>query len=403
MAIFEYTATDKNGAAITDVVTAAGRKDAIEAIFARGMQPLDVKERLPEQGHKSMFGGTRLSGSDVEMFTRQLGSLLASGMSLSKALKLLCSEASKPAAKNVWTQIYQHVSNGMSLADSLRQWPKVFSTVYVAMVQAGETGGFIELVLSQIAEFREREQELKSRVQAALVYPVILLLLAVLITVFLLVYFIPRFSSIFADFGGSLPPLTQWIVGASGMLMQYWFIIAVVIIGGVIGVKNFIARPQGQEFVEKWILKLPIIGGLTARFAFVRFTRMLGTLINSGVPLIMALQVAKEAIGNQRLSSTVDGAIEKVRHGGTLSYGLRQCPELFSGTNVEMIAIAEESSRLGEELARLAQVNEKELDRHLKTAVSFAEPLMLFLMAALVGTIVVGMLLPIFNLQDLIH
>ncbi len=403
MAIFEYTATDKNGAAITDVITAAGRKDAIEAIFARGQQPLDVKERPAEQPRQSLFGSTRLSGSDVEMFTRQLGSLLASGMSLSKSLKLLCNEASKPAAKNVWTQIYQHVSNGMSLADSLRQWPKVFSTVYVAMVQAGETGGFIELVLSQIAEFREREQDLKSRVQAALVYPVILLLLAVLITVFLLVYFIPRFSSIFADFGGSLPPLTQWIVGASGVLMQYWFIIAAVIIGAVIGGKNFIARPQGQEFVEKWILKLPIIGGLTARFAFVRFTRMLGTLINSGVPLITALQVAKEAIGNQRLSSTVDGAIEKVRHGGSLSFGLRQCPELFSGTNVEMIAIAEESSRLGEELSRLAEVNEKELDRNLKTAVSFAEPLMLFLMAALVGTIVVGMLLPIFNLQDLIH
>ena len=402
MAIFEYTATDKDGKIITGVLNASGRKDAIGEIGRLSLQPIEIAEKNATR-NKSNFFSERLSSNDVEMFTRQLGSLLASGMSLSKALKLLCSEASKPAAAKIWLQVYKHVSNGMSLADSLRQWPKAFSSVYVAMVQAGETGGFMELVLSQIADFRTREQDLKSRVQAALVYPVILLLLAAIITIFLLVYFIPRFSSIFADFGGSLPTLTQWIVAASSLLMRYWFVIAAVIVIALVAVKNFIASEEGREYYEKWSLKIPIMGKLVSKFAFVRFTRMLGTLINSGVPLIKALQVAREAIGNKTLSITVSAAVDKVRDGGSLATGLRMCPELFSGANIEMIAIAEESSCLGEELTRLAEVNEKELDRNLKTAVSFAEPLMLFLMAALVGTIVVGMLLPIFNLQDLIH
>ena len=167
--------------------------------------------------------------------------------------------------------------------------------------------------------------------------------------------------------------------------------------------KSYLQRPKGKTTFERLLLKTPILGALIARFAFVRFGRMLGTLLNAGVPLLSALHVAKEAIGNKTLSSALDDAIERVRKGAALAHSLRQCPQLFSGSNIEMISIAEESSRLGQELSRLAEVNENELDRNLKTAVSFAEPAMLFFMAAFVGTIVIGMLLPIFNLQELIH
>ena len=224
-----------------------------------------------------------------------------------------------------------------------------------------------------------------------------------MILLFLLIYFIPRFSSIFAEFGGTLPPLTRGIVAVSQAVMHYWFIIAGIIVLAVVTVRSFLQREEGQAAFERWILNTPIIGKLNARFAFVRFARMLGTLLNAGVPLLAALRVAKEAIGYKTLSNTMNNAIEKVRKGVSLSQSLAECPQLFSGANIEMISVAEESSRLGEELLRLAEVNEKELDRNLKTAVSFAEPLMLFAMAALVGTIVIGMLLPIFNLQELIN
>ena len=344
-----------------------------------------------------------MTRKDIEMFTREISNLLASGLPLSRTLKLLGRESGKPAAKELWTKVHDHVANGRSLADTLSQWPKYFPSIYVAMVQAGETGGFLELVLGQIADFREREQDLKSRVQSALIYPLVLMILAICILLFLLVYFIPRFSSIFAEFGGTLPRLTEGIVSVSRFFMNYWLIIAGVVVFLVMIAKSYLAREEGKATFERWVLQSPVLGKLTAHFAFVRFARMLGTLLNAGVPLLSALHVAKEAIGNRTLANTMNDAIEKVRKGASLSQSLRECPKLFSGANIEMISIAEESSRLGEELTRLAEVNEKELDRNLKTAVSFAEPLMLFLMAGFVGTIVIGMLLPIFNLQELIH
>lgn len=403
MPVFLYKANDANGKEIVDTITSVSRKTAINELFSRGLSPLDVKEKTVGETKLERQHSTRVSGKDVESFTRELGNLLGAGMSLSKALRILSKESVKPGVKKLWTHINDNVSNGMSLADAMRQWPKVFSPIYIAMVQAGETGGFLELVLGQIADFRSRDRDLKGTVQAALVYPLILVVLAIFILLFLMTYFIPKFSSIFADFGGSLPKLTLVVVSMSQFLMSYWIFIAGGIVLVVLGIKNFLSREEGREAFERKILDIPIFGELSANFAFVRFSRMLGTLIESGVPLITALNVAKEAIGNLILSRAVGEAVDKVRKGGTLSESLKNCPKLFSGTKLEMISIAEESARLGEELIRLAKYNEQELDRNLKTAVSFAEPIMLFAMAGIVGTIVVAMLLPIFNLQELIN
>ena len=403
MPVFIYKATDEKGKVVTDTLAAPSRAAAIDALFAQGLSPSEVKENDPTVQPRSRHFGGRITRHDVEKYTRELGNLLASGISLSKTLKILGRESSKPAAKKLWSDIHDNVANGTSLADAMRQWPKCFPPIYIAMVQAGETGGFLELVLGQIADFRSREQDLRSRVQGALIYPIILTALAVMILIFLLVFFIPRFSSIFAEFGGSLPALTKAIVAVSQFVMRYWIFMAGAVVVSVLMGRSYLQRPDGKAAFERALLKTPIFGALTARFAFVRFSRMLGTLLNAGVPLISGLQVAREAIGNTTLSNAVDDAIDRVRKGASLAHSLRECPQLFSGSNIEMISIAEESSRLGEELARLAEVNEKELDRNLKTAVSFAEPAMLFFMAAFVGTIVIGMLLPIFNLQELIN
>lgn len=402
MPVFVYKAIDEKGNIVSDTMISSSRKAAVDELFVRGLNPSQVEEKKVEQKNTRRLSG-RLSRKDIEVFTRELGNLLSAGLPLSRALKILSRESAKPAAKKLWQDVHDNVANGMSLADTLRQWPRYFSSIYVAMVQAGETGGFLELVLEQIANFRSREQDLKNRVQSALIYPVILTVLAILILIFLLVYFIPRFSSIFNEFGGNLPALTQGIVAASGFVTKYWLFIAGAITLVVLIVRSYLQREEGKAAIEKWILETPVFGRLTARFAFVRFARMLGTLINAGVPLLTALHVAREAIGNRTLANTMNDSIEKIRKGVSLSQGLRECPKLFSGANIEMISVAEESSRLGEELTRLAEVNETELDRNLKTVVAFAEPAMLFFMAAFVGTIVIGMLLPIFNLQELMQ
>jgi type IV pilus assembly protein PilC len=270
-------------------------------------------------------------------------------------------------------------------------------------VRAGEAGGFLDVVLQQICDFRTREQELKGKVKAAMVYPAVLAVLACAVLVFLMTFFIPRFSGIFAEFGSKLPLLTRVIVALSGWLMHYGWIVLIVVIGAAAIAKRAAASDSGRRFFERAVLATPLLGTVVARFALVRFTRMLGTLVGAGVPLINALRVAKEALGNQTLSDTVGHAIEEVRRGSPLSRSLAGNSLLFPASVIEMIAVAEETGRLDKELVRLSIAYETDLDRNLRMLVALAEPALLILMAGIIGTVIVSMLLPVFTLQDLIH
>ena len=403
MSTFAYKAIDSTGQEIADKLVANDRSAAIEQLCGKDLNPISV-ERVQDKRAEGLFariGG--VSKREVDAFTRQLANLLAAGVPISRALGILNREASRTASKKLWAVIHDQVAGGMALADALSLHPQAFSTVYVAMVRAGETGGFLELVLGQIATFRAREDELKGRVKAALIYPIILAVMSTAILVFLLTYFIPRFSVMFAEFGGSLPTLTQYIVSASRMLLKYWLVLILGIALAIFAVQRTLAEDEGRRTMEKFMLRAPLFGTGMARFALVRFCRMLGTLVGAGVPLISALKVAKEAIGNQVLADTVTIAIESVQRGNPLARSLEECRLLFPPAVIEMISVSEESGGLDQELTRLAGAYEVELDRHLKMMVALAEPLMLFVMAVLVGTVVIGMLLPIFNLQELIR
>ncbi len=290
----------------------------------------------------------------------------------------------------------------MPLADALAKWPKAFSTIYVAMVRAGEAGGFLSLVLQQIADFRTRERDLRGKVKAAMVYPVVLACLATGVLIFLLTFFIPRFSGIFEQFGSKLPALTRFIVAVSKVITDYGLIVGLVLVGLILVARRAVMTESGRRTIERMILRIPALGAVTARFALVRFCRMLGTLVAAGVPLINSLRVAKEALGNQTLADAVSHATEEVQRGASLAKSLAACPQLFPASVVEMVTVAEETGRLDKELIRLATTFESDLERQLRMLVALAEPLMLFLMAGLIGTVVVGMLLPVFTLQELI-
>ena len=290
----------------------------------------------------------------------------------------------------------------MQLADAMAQHPKVFSTVYLAMVRAGEAGGFLDVVLGQIADFRTREADLKGKVKGAMVYPCVLACLATAVLTFLLTYFIPTFQPIFKDMGGTLPALTLAIMAVSNTVASKWGLVVVaVILGGGFWVFRALQTDAGRRQFEMLVLRTPALGSVVAFFAMVRFCRMLGTLLGAGVPLVASLKVAKEAIGNQTLSDTVAHGIDQVQKGESLARALGEADKLFPSSVVEMIAIAEETGRLDKELVRLSIAYESELDRQLRMLVALAEPLLLFVMAGLIGTIVVGMLLPIFNIGDL--
>jgi type II secretory pathway component PulF len=403
MATFTYKTIDLNGKQVADRIVASDRASAIDELFSRDLNPVSVErleERHPE-GFIARFGG--VSKREIDNFTRQLANLLAAGVPISRALGILSRESSRIAPKKLWAVIHDQVSGGMSLADALSNHPQTFSPIYVAMVRAGETGGFLDVVLEQIATFRAREADLKSRVKGALTYPIILAVLSTGILIFLLTFFIPRFSQMFAEFGGSLPALTRYIVTISRLLVKYWLVFVLGIVLIFFGIQRMLNSEEGRRSMAKFVLRLPLFGTGMARFALVRFCRMLGTLVGAGVPLISSLRVAKEAIGNQVLADTVSSAITSVQKGHPLARSLERCRLLFPPAVIEMISVAEESGRMDQELIRLATTYDQELDRHLKMIVTLIEPALLFIMAIIVGTVVIGMLLPIFNLQELIR
>jgi type II secretory pathway component PulF len=328
--------------------------------------------------------------------------LLAAGVPLSRALVILYKEAATPVAAAKWKEIHDLVIDGMSLADAMAKSPETFPRVYVAMVQAGETGGFLDVVLAQIADFQGREKELRSKVLTALLYPMILLVLALSVLVFLLVFFIPRFQLVFAGFHAALPLLTRAIIATSHGIRSYGLLVAAAIFVAGFLVRNWMVSESGRRTWEGLILRTPVIGPLLAQFAMARFCRMLGTLLGAGVPLVQGLNVARKSIGNQILVDAVSKSIERVQEGGRLGGSLADCRGLFPSSVLEMISVAEESGRLDQELVRVANVTEGDLDRQLKTAVALAEPLLLFFIAAFIGTIFIGMVIPIFTLQDYI-
>ena len=410
MPTFSYRALQADGKVAEGVVDAAGRPDAMRQIETMGLRPMNVLEKsgATKKGAAAAgglgkvsfkFESKKVSGKELENFTRLLSSLLAAGVPLSRALVILQKEASSEVAKAQWKRIHNLVVDGLSLADAMAQSPETFPRVYVAMVEAGEAGGFLDVVLAQIAEFQSREKDLRSKVVTAMMYPCILFFLAIAVLILLLTFFIPKFQNMFASMHGSLPMITQIIIGASNVLRSYGLLV-----GGALVVVFFLARAwfvseKGRRSWEGVVLKTPLIGPLIAQFAMARFCRMLGTLIGAGVPLVHGLNVARRSIGNQILVDAVAQAIERVQQGGRLGQSLSDCRMLFPGSVLEMISVAEESGRLDVELVRVAVVTESDLDRNLKTAVAFAEPLMLFLIAGFIGTIFIGMLLPVLTMS----
>jgi type IV pilus assembly protein PilC len=406
MGTFAYTALDRQGRRLSGTVPADNKAAAMDQVLGRGLSPVSIEEQRNGNGSAALDASkpppTRVSAKAVESFTRELANLLSAGLSLSRALHLLRREASNPGAKHVWSKVHDEVVSGTSLAESLAKWPKVFSPVYVAMVRAGEAGGFLPIVLQQIADFRTREQDLKGKVKAAMVYPAVLMCLATAVLIFLLTFFIPRFSSIFAEFGAQLPLLTRFVVGLSKVATQYGLFVLIGVVLLVVSVRRSANTENGKRTIERLLLKTPLIGRLMARFALVRFTRMLGTLVGAGVPLVSSLRTAREALGNQTLADSVTHAIEEVQRGAPLSRSLAPNTMLFPASVIEMISVAEETGRLDKELVRLSVAYESELERRLRMVVALAEPLLLFIMAAIIGTVVVSMLLPVFMLQDFV-
>jgi len=413
MPTFQYRAIQPDGTIAEGQLEAPGRPDAFRQIETRGLRPVSLAERVGGKngavkppakdaaaGFSFKFKSQKVSSKELENFTRLLSSLLAAGVPLSRALVILVKESSNPAASAKWKEVHDHVIDGLALADAMAKSPDTFPRVYTAMVEAGEAGGFLDVVLAQIADFQAREKDLRGKVMTAMLYPSILLFLAIVVVIVLMTFFIPKFQNVFNSIHGSLPLITQVIIGVSHAIRSYGLIVGAAAVAIVMMVRNWFLSEQGKRMWEGFMLRAPLVGPLTAQFAMARFCRMLGTLLGAGVPLIQGLNVARKSIGNQILVDAVERSIQAVQQGGRLGQSLAECKGLFPGSALEMISVAEESGKLDSELVRIANVTEVDLDRHLKTAVAFAEPLMLFLIAGFIGIIFIGMLLPVLTMSQ---
>ena len=405
MALFEYKAVAASGVISQGRLEAGGRGDAMQTLEGRGLTPLRLAEvggsapassprpssngsngaskALTLSSLKTSFQTKKVSFSALEDFTRSLSSLLTAGVPLSRALTILYKESSNPAAGAKWRELHDAVIDGAPLAVAMERSPEVFPRIYTAMVEAGEAGGFLDVVLAQIADFQAREKELRAKVTAAMMYPAV-------------------FQTLFEGFNAALPLLTRVIVATSDIVRHYGIYLLVIVGGAIWFGRAQINNDRTRRTWESLLLRTPVIGPLMAQIAMARFCRMLGTLLGAGVNLVNGLNVARRSLGYQTLIDLVADSTERVKKGETLSASLAESRAIFGGSTLEMINVAEESGRLDQELVRLAGVTEITLDRQLKMAVGLAEPIMLFVIAAFIGIIFIGMVIPIFTIQDYI-
>ena len=419
MPSFAFVALDAQGQQVSDYVDAASQTEAVNLLRSQGFFPTSVKEEVRKGGGKApkaakaaKIGGAKginislpflekktIKGKTLMIFTRQLATLIDAGLPLLRGLTVLGKQEPDPVLKKTITQLAEAVQGGGTFSDGLSSHPKIFNRLYVNMVKAGELGGVLEVVLNRLAEFQEKAQKVKGKVQSAMMYPAIVLVIAIVIMGFLLVFIVPKFQQIFNDMlgGKPLPLLTQIVVGASTGIKDN---IIWIIIGGAgifAALKYFISTPKGSVQFDKFMLKAPLFGDLTRKNAISRFTRTLGTLVTSGVPILQALNITKETAGNAVISTAISKIHDAVKEGESIVRPM-EASGVFPAMVISMVDVGEETGQLPEMLLKVADLYDDEVDNAVAGLTSMMEPIMIVFLAVVVGAIVIALFLPLIGI-----
>jgi type II secretory pathway component PulF len=406
MPTFAYRAKKSDGALLEGTLSAESRRGALEAIGKMGAYPLEVSLKngnghaAPVETRALPWAG-KVRRGDVTLMTRQLGDLLKAGVTINRALQTLQQQTSKPAMRELIGVLQKDVSAGNPLHEALAVFPDAFPALCRSMVRAGETGGFLDDSLRRIAAFYEREEEITSRIKTALAYPALLLVIGVASVAFLLAFFIPRFSQVFASFGADLPASTRLLMSVGQFMSDYWIILLGSLAVGLAGLIAFRDSEVGQVFFGRYKVRVPVYGRIALAGMVSRFSRTLGALIHSGVPIVEGLRIAQAALDNPAYAPAINEVIAGVRQGRSLADELRKTG-FFPGMASDMIAVGEEAATLEDVLVTLADSMDREVDRRVRVFVSLFEPCLLIIMAVIVGFIVISMLLPVFTLSGVI-
>ncbi len=406
---FHYTALDASGHEITGGMDGRDKMDAAQKIRALGYYPISVNPtgnaaaRTNQANKKSNVAADtkKVNRMATLLFTRELADLIEAGLPIDRALTVLIEQTDNVPLQHLISKLQDEVRAGNPLSSALTSFPKQFPILYTNMIRAGEVAGQLPDVMTRLADFLEKEQVRKSQLVAAMTYPMVLIVVAISAVTGLLTFVIPRLQSVFKDLGSALPVPTQILLGVSGFISQYWWVIIGFIIACVVAWRLWSRTSTGQKTIDQVRLTLPILGPITVKIVMARFTRTLGTLLAGGVPILDSLEISSSAVGNSLTSKAIESAKDRVRQGETLASSLRETAG-FLPLIVHMTAVGEETGRLSLLLIRTANTLDLEIDTALRRLTSLVEPLVVLFMGGFVGFIVLSILLPIFQADTIV-
>lgn len=411
MPVYQYRGYRNDGGAATGIVDAENPKVARLKLRKEGVFPTDVVE----QGHVSLQRAesrtqpshtigrsTALSSNDLALMTRQFATLLVAGLPLVEALSVLVDQAEKKPVKGLFADIREQIRGGKSLSAVLEMHEKDFSPIYVHMVRAGEASGALDQILFRLAEFLEKQLALKNKVTNAILYPALMLIVGASVLFFLMTFVVPKITAVFVSMKQALPWPTVALMSVSGFFADYWMVVVGLLVGGGFFVRRFVRTETGRTFADRLILRLPLIGDVARMVSISRLTGTLATMLASGVQLLDALDVSKRVMNNRVLEATVEGARQNIREGETIADPLKRSGE-FPALVTHMIAVGERSGEMEEMLRRVSQIYDGEVERVITRLTSLLEPIMILVMGVVVFFIVVAILLPIFEMGQMVR
>ena len=395
MPSYEWKGRDRNGSPQTGVLIGDSKDAVIAALRRQQIVVTTVKEKGKEIALPKFGGGVK--AKDIAIFTRQFSVMIDAGLPLVQCLEILGQQQENKRFQKIILQVRQDVESGSSLAEAMRKHPQAFDNLYVNMVAAGEAGGILDTILQRLANYIEKTVKLRQQVRSALVYPVAVVAIAVIVVYIILWKVIPVFATLFEGLGAQLPFLTQFVVNISRFIGNFWWLITIVVIGGIFALRQYYATEAGRYQIDKIMLKTPVFGPLLRKIAVARFCRTLGTLMSSGVAILESLEITARTSGNAVIEEAILQVRKGVEEGKTLAEPLAKT-EQFPPMVCQMIGVGEQTGAMDTMLNKIADFYEDEVDAAVEGMMSLLEPIIISFLGVVIGTIVVAMYLPLFTL-----
>src|SRR3954470_7367548 len=398
-ATYSFKATDVTGVPQKGELVAASKQAVTEQLLARGLTVTQIQEKKTGLSMELRLP-SRVKANDLTIMTRQLATMVSSGMTLLRAFYVLEEQVEHPKLKETLSQVREDIEGGQLLSQALANHPKVFNPLYVAMVRAGEAGGVLEESLERVAAQLEADDSLRRQVKAAMMYPAVVLSFALIVLVALIAFIVPVFVSVFKDFGGELPAITRFTVGLSHAVTGQWYLLIAIAVGSVVGFRRWKSSKTGRPQWDAFRMRIPMkIGETVQKIALARWSRTFSALYSAGVPILQAIEVTGQTAGNSVIEKAMEDVIESVKSGGQIATPLRESA-VFPAMVSQMISVGEETGGLDSMLNKVADFYEDEVAAAVKAMTSILEPIMIVFVGAIVGFVVIAMYMPMFKVYD---